>query len=354
MLNPARLNRAETMPPIAFLLAMIFLPSRLLTRNTVHDPGLHCNTHGAPNAYDGHVRTAERRRPLEMEGGHVPSVGLRAAVGPINGDPSPYGLLGGCTEVVNVTDVHELNGTDLMSTCGPVGQWQDCAPQSTPPFVNPASKPFTRPSNCSFEPVTLTSGITCSTFGISFEEGQERALEQLRLGEQRALEDFFMRRWLCTTAAGNDLTPVAGALSVPAGIGVLENWLAVNYGGQGVIHAPAGAAALLSHSRVIDVPTDGTAPYTAMGNCVVLGAGYAANVGPDGAGGCVVAPAGEAWIYVTPPVRVRRDERSLTITTEQQSVRSSTNDRFALAETTMVVEVACCEAAAVRVSLAGC
>jgi len=219
--------------------------------------------------------------------------------------------------------------------------------------VNPTSKPFTRPGNCSFEPVTLTSGITCSTFGISFEEGQERALEQLRLGEQRALEDFFMRRWLCVNASGNDLTPVAGALSVPAGIGVLENWLAVNYGGQGVIHAPAGAAALLAHSRVVDVEP-GEAPVTLMGNCVVLGAGYAANVGPDGAGGCVTAPAGEAWIYITPPVRVRRDARSLTITTEQQSVRSSTNDRFALAETTAVVEVACCITAAVRVSLAGC
>lgn len=295
------------------------------------------------------------RSPHDERLPDVPAVGLRAAVPPINGDPSPYGLLGGCTEVVTVTDVHELNGTDLMSTCGPVGQWQDCGEQSVPPFVNPASKPFTRPDNCTFEPVTLTSGITCSTFGISFEEGQERALEQLRLGEQRALEDFFMRRWLCVNAAGNDLTPAAGALSVPAGIGVLENWLAVNYGGQGVIHAPAGAAALLSHARVIDVPTDDAAPYTAMGNCVVLGAGYAANVGPVTPGpGCAPAPSGEAWIYITPPVRVRRDERSLTITTERQSVRTTTNDRFALAETTMVVEVACCMTAAVRVSLAGC
>jgi hypothetical protein len=220
--------------------------------------------------------------------------------------------------------------------------------------VNPASKPFTRPENCSFEPITLTSGITCSTFGISFDEGQVRALEQLRLGEQRALEDFFLRRWLAPTvlAGGTDLTPVAGALSMPAGVGVLENWLAVNYGGQGVIHAPAGAAALLSHSRVINIGEcgDDCAPQTAMGNCVVLGAGYAANVGPDG----TVAPAGEAWLYITPPVRVRRDAPSLTTTTEAQSIRTTTNDRFALAETTMVVEVACCEAAAVRVTLAGC
>jgi hypothetical protein len=271
-------------------------------------------------------------------------------VPPINGDPSPYGLLGGCVEVVQASDMHQLNGTDILSTaCGSVDQWQDCAPQSVPPFPNPATKVFNRPVQCSFEPVTLYAGVTCSTFGLTFDEGQAAALEQLRLGEQRALEDFFMRRWLCPTADGNDLTPAAGALSVAAGVGVLENWLAVNYGGTGVLHVPAGAAALLSQDTLIRGDTG--SPRTLMGNCIVLGAGYAANLGPDGAGGCVVAPAGEAWLYITPPVRVRRDERSLTLANEGQSVRSTTNDRFALAESTFVTEVACCEAAAVRVKL---
>lgn len=280
----------------------------------------------------------------------MPAIGQRAAVPPISGEPSRYGLLGGCTEVITVTDPHELNGTDFLSTaCGAVGQWQDCP---DPLFPNPENKTFDRPVQCSFEPVTLYAGITCSTFGLSFEEGQAAALEQLALGEQRGLEDFFMRRWLCTNADGNDLTPAAGALSVAAGVGALENWLANNYGGTGVIHVPAGAAALMSHATLVDFVTSGNgSPRTLMGNCLVLGAGYAANLGPDGAGGCVVAPAGEAWLYITPPVRVRRDTAFLATTTEAQSVRSATNDRFALAESTFVVEVACCKAAAVRVKL---
>jgi hypothetical protein len=186
-------------------------------------------------------------------------------VAPISGDPSPYGLLGGCTDVVTATDPHELNGTDTLSlSCADSNLWQDCP---APEFPNPATKVFDRPRTCTYEPITVYAGVTCSTFGLSYEEGQQRALEQLRLGEQRALEEFFMTRVLCGYATGNDLTPAAGALSVPAGIGALEGWLATNYGGQGVLHVPAGAAALLGHHRVLDF--DGRrALRTLAGNCV--------------------------------------------------------------------------------------
>lgn len=270
-------------------------------------------------------------------------------VAPISGDPSPYGLLGGCTDVVTATDPHELNGTDTLSlSCADSNLWQDCP---APEFPNPAAKVFDRPRTCTYEPITVYAGVTCSTFGLSYEEGQQRALEQLRLGEQRALEEFFMTRVLCGYATGNDLTPAAGALSVPAGIGALEGWLATNYGGQGVLHVPAGAAALLGHHRVLDF--DGRrALRTLAGNCVVIGAGYAANVGPADPGpGCAVAPSGEAWLYITPPVRVRRDTASLTTRDEGRSINTSTNDRYALAETTFVPETACCIAAAVRVTI---
>lgn len=282
--------------------------------------------------------------------------GFRALVPPINSEPSPYGLLGGCIEVVQMTNLHQGNGTDIMPvSCARSELWYQCDndPATVTP-TNPAEKVFARAETCNFEPVTAYAGVECSTFGLSFEESQSRALEQLRLGEQRALESHFMTQWLCPTAAGNDLTPVSGALHIAQGIGVLESWLATEYGGQGVLHVPAGAAALMSMHRLTDWPADG-GPRTLMGNCVVLGAGYALNVGPADPGpGCEVAPAGEAWIYITPPVRVRRDERILVQTAERQSVNPVTNDRRTLAETTFVPEVACCIAAAVRVSLAAC
>lgn len=284
----------------------------------------------------------------------MPAAGMRAYVPPIYGKPNEYGLLGGCTEIVTVTDPHELNGTDFQSvTCGAVGQWQDC-PDAGSTFTNPAAKDFDRPTLCSFNPITLTAGVECSTFGLSFEEANRRALDQLAMGEQRALEDFFMRHWLARNAT--DITPAAGALHIVNGIGALESALAENYGGEGVLHVPAGAASLLSMHQTVNFPEGGESPTTLMGNCVVLGAGYAANVGPNPAppGPPVPAPAGEVWIYITPPVRVRRDQPTLTTTNEQQQVAHRTNDRRALAETTMVPEVACCEAWAVRVTLSAC
>lgn len=275
----------------------------------------------------------------------MPAAGLRKSVDPIAGEPSPNGLLGGCAEVIVTDDVHELNGTDTLSlSCADSSTWFDCP---VDPDVNPAAKTFDRPVSTSFEPITVYAGVTCSTPFFTYEEGQVRALEQLRLGEQRALEEFYQRRSLCTYATGNDLTPVAGALSITAGIGALESWLATNYGGQGVLHIPAGAAAMISRDHLVD---DFDSPRTLMGNCVVLGSGYAANVGPATlpATGCVVAPAGELWAYITPPVRIRRDAPYLAVANEGHSVRTTTNDRFALAETTFVVETACELAAAVR------
>lgn len=286
------------------------------------------------------------------EGTTAVANGYRARVAPITGVPSPNGLLGGCTEVIVVSDVHELNGTDVPEVgCTTVGTWENCP---TVEFPNPAEKTFTRPGTGSFDPITLYDGVECSTFGLSFAEMQERALEGLKLGEQYSLEAWFQTRWLCPTAAANDLTPVAGALSIVQGIGVLETWLATNYGGTGVIHAPVGTGTLISKNHIAACPC-GEPPRTLAGNCIVLGNGYSANIGPADPGpGCEVAPAGEAWIYITPPVRVRRSSPELVLTREALAVNTDINDRRSLAETTMVVEVACEIAAAVRVTLTDC
>ena len=275
--------------------------------------------------------------------------GFRAEVAPINGEPLPFGLLGGCVEVETVTDSHQLNGTQFRArSCVGADTWLDCP---VPPAENPESKTFNRPAYCEADPITLYAGVECSTFGLTTEELRSDAFEALRLGEQTALENWFMTNWLCTTAAGNDLTPLAGALSVAQGVGVLENWLATNYGGLGNIHAPAGAAALLGSHRVA-FRYDGGCPESLLGNKFIFGGGYAANVGPADPGpGCAVAPAGEAWLYITPPVRVRRDTPYLAITNPALSVNTVFNDRREVAETTAVVEVACCTAAAIRVSL---
>lgn len=270
--------------------------------------------------------------------------GFRASVPPISGDPSPYGLLGGCVEVITTNDMHELNGTQTLGpSCSPANQWYDCGATQQ----NPASKIYDKPQTCLYDPVTVYAGVTCSTFGLSHEEGQAWALEQLRLGEQRALEDFYQRYVLSAYAVGNDLTPVAGALNVTAALGVLEGWLAQNYGGRGVVHIPTGAASMFSRDHLTDFPDEDQAPATLAGNCLVIGGGYMANIGPGGA----VAPSGEMWLYITPPVRVRRDVPFLAPGSEALSVNTTTNDRLIQAETTFVPETRCCTAAAVRATI---
>ncbi|MGO4428326.1 cupin, partial [Streptomyces sp. MCAF7] len=89
-------------------------------------------------------------------------------------------------------------------------------------------------------------------------------------------------------------------------------------------------------------------PRTLMGSCVIMGSGYSVNVGPPD---CTQAPAGEAWLYITGPIRIRREAPQIVPETDKESFRITTNDRFVLAERSCVVEVACCEAAAIRVVL---
>lgn len=164
------------------------------------------------------------------------------------------------------------------------------------------------------------------------------------MGEQRALEEWLLREVLCSTA--EDQTPAAGAVSVAQGVSALESWLGTEYGGTGVLHIPVGVGALLGCCNIVHTDTGG--PRTLVGNCIVLGAGYAANVGPPD---CTEADPGEAWLYATSPVRVRRDAPATVPGTDAESVATRTNDRRVLVERTSVVEIACCRAAAVRVTL---
>jgi len=259
---------------------------------------------------------------------------------------------------VVTTEAHQLNGTDMMSTsCAQAHPWQDCPTTAAGefPWTNPELKTFDRQAYCSFEPLTAYAGIECSTFGITYAEASERVLDQLRMGEQRVLENWFMTRFLANSTHTVDITPLAGAVHIVNGVGALESWLGDNYGGQGVIHAPIGTSTLFSMHRITDFAPDGECLRTLAGNSVILGAGYSANVGPIAPPGVPpVATSGEAWIYITPPMRIRRDERSLTLNRESQGVNTSMNDRRALAETTFVPEVACCKAAAIRVTLSAC
>lgn len=272
----------------------------------------------------------------------MPTAGNRRRVPAIPGTPLPHGILGGCTEIIDVTDPHELLGTDWQDgSCADAHPWTWC--EEDPPA---GPKEFARPTTCTAAPVTIYAGTQCNPVGRSYQEAVDTSREALRMGEQRALEQWLMSEVLCPLATANDLTPAAGALNIAQGVAVLEGWLGENYGGTGVLHVPAGAAALLGCCNLVHL--ERRSARTLLGNCVIMGSGYGINVGPPD---CLPAEAGEAWLYVTGPIRVRREGVYNVPDEDSQSVRITTNDRLVLAERTFVVELACCMAAAVRIEV---
>lgn len=272
----------------------------------------------------------------------MPSAGNRRRVPAIAGTPLPHGILGGCTDIIDVTDPHELLGTDWQDgSCADAHPWTWC--EEDPPA---GPKEFARPTTCTAAPVTIYAGTQCNPVGRSYQEAVDTSREALRMGEQRALEQWLMSEVLCPLATANDLTPAAGPLNIAQGVAVLEGWLGENYGGTGVLHVPAGAAALLGCCNIVHL--ERRSARTLLGNCVIMGSGYGINVGPPD---CLPAEAGEAWLYITGPIRVRREGVYNVPDEDSQSVRITTNDRLVLAERTFVVELACCMAAAVRIEV---
>lgn len=259
----------------------------------------------------------------------------------IGGRPLPHGILGGCTTVIDVTDPHELLGVEWQALgCCPVYDTDWCPPddgEQDPGEESPGAagaKEFCRPHKEKAEPVTVYAGVECSTIGWSYAEAVEHVRAALELGEQQAVESAFWRYHLAPRAV--DLTPPEGAVDMAQGVAALEGCLAESYGGVGTLHVPAGAGALLGCCNIIY--RDGGSLFTYAGNCVIVGSGYsAANSGPDG----TPAPPGEAWLYASGPVVVRRGPVDVIPDRPGASIDRRFNDRRVLAERTYVPATTC-------------
>ncbi|MFF3665461.1 hypothetical protein [Microtetraspora malaysiensis] len=265
----------------------------------------------------------------------MPPASMRSRVQAIPGTPMPNGLLGGCTTLIDVTDPHELLGVDWLGLSCAEAHPTDWCPTDDAgnPLPAPPPKQFDRPSAETAGPVTIYAGAVCSALGFSYEEATDQAKLALSMGEGRALEEWFWQNVLAPQAV--DRTPAAGPVSVAQGIALLEGWLATDYGGVGVLHVPAGATALLG--RFNQIVLQGTRARTWLGNCITLGAGYAVNTGPDGS----PAPAGQAWLYASGPVVVRRGPVDVVPGSRNASINIRNNDRMVLAERTFVPYTTC-------------
>lgn len=264
----------------------------------------------------------------------MPPAGLRTYVEALPGTPLPHGILGGCAEIIDVTDMHQLLGVEWLALgCCPVRDTDWCGDVPPPGTGSSLPKEFCRPEIEHAVPHSLYAGIECTPIGWTQDEALAHVEGLLDLGAQRALEEAFWRDTL--TAQAIDLTPAEGAVSVSTGVAALEGCLADSYGGIGVLHIPAGVAALLGRDSILTL--ENGVPRTMAGNCAVIGAGYSINTGPGG----IPAEPGTAWLYITGPLQIRRGPVDVLPVERGQAIDTRFNDLRLLAEQTYVVGTTC-------------
>lgn len=217
---------------------------------------------------------------------------------------------------------------------------------------------------------TLIAPFKCSTAGLTLREAWDYAEERLVRAEDRSLESVF---WHGRDGLGNrirgglgsalavpdddsdateevtDLTPAAGAVSITDGLALLEQWAGVHMACQPVIHAARGIATYLAERKLIG-PEGNVMTALGSGTRVAIGGGYGTS-GPDN----VAAAQGEAWMWVTGSIKVRRAPTFFTPNKGDNAaaIDKKVNDMTVFAERNYGL-LRSCGAAAIRTNLRSC
>lgn len=201
--------------------------------------------------------------------------------------PLPYGIFS-VAEPRLTTDDHWKLGVQWQSqACTTTDEGVGfCEALEPAPLVNPGDV-------CSvsqFDPFFVYAYNTDPVVGHTLEEHQANTLQRLIASEQRSVEASL---WNQLVAASG--VPVSLAGYDPAVVlGYLEQVLAENYGGQGVIHMSRMAATYLWENLQVQ----GGKLVTTLGTPVVAGAGY----DPIG------SPIDKFTMYVSGPVILYRGD----------------------------------------------
>jgi len=226
--------------------------------------------------------------------------------------PLPFGLFSAFPLRSPEADRWESGVAWETITCGPAGGigTPDCDDQ-TPTIGLPKELDRNSGDGGEASPFIVYGHWTCSPVGFTPERAQDLATTHLVTTEQTAVETA-----LWTGNLGNvpnlagangypEPTILAGGtgMSIVDALAMLEDFVAGEYGSQGVIHMTRGLALTAAAAHLVEAVGNGTRLQTALGTPVVAGGGYP-GTGPTGA-----APgAGESWVYVSPPLFGYRSE----------------------------------------------
>lgn len=247
--------------------------------------------------------------------------------------------------VIDVTDPHELLGVNWESiSCLPatiIGM--GCAGDT---LLNTPKEYADQTEYGEATPFGVFGSWACSPIG-HWNDAQDRATAALLQGEERAVERAIHRSEAgneMTFQGATDITPVPGtAVSIVAGVALLEAYLAANYGGVGVIHAnPREVTYMANEYLLADTPNNATGALTTnIGTYVASEGGMNGVVGPTGAS----ATGDDHWLFATGRPVIRRGPVMLTPPSRNAGLNTSTNDLEMLAERIYLVSWECVTAA---------
>ena len=215
--------------------------------------------------------------------------------------------------------------TDEHWRLGVQWQTQACSPAkaTTGYCIDDEVSPLTPDDFCrvmQFEPFTVYAYDNDEIIGASLAEHEAHAVARLTNGEQYAAES---QLW---SIIGTNAAPATDLSGAPTGVvlGYIEQMLANNYFGQGVIHMDRFTATLLW--EYLDV--SGSRLQTRLGTPVIAGGGYGSMPNP---------PIDEFYIYGTGPVVVYRGD----VDTRQMAIAKETNQVSYIAQRDYVVGYDC-------------
>jgi len=263
--------------------------------------------------------------------------------------PFRFGLLS-ASQVDTGSGRWELGGVTYPSVGCRQGtsEWETLCPV-IPPGAPQAPKPDPLGlTQIEGKPFTLVDSVACNVHsGRTEPEVTDLARLALLGGEQRMVEQNF---WASLRAQAVTITPPNPATfwNMCEGLGVLEQVIAEQYGGVGVIHAPRYLLAPAVSKAL--ATREGDQLVDPAGNLWAFGAGYDRKGPPivDPADPDNFAPAGQLWLYATGPVVLRRSE-----VMTHPALDHRANARRTVAERNYVL-TADCPAAAVLVKVPEC
>lgn len=287
--------------------------------------------------------------------------GPRLVVDPPAFTPQPYGLLSVVQPVVTGDNTHWQNGITWQSRClSPMGNatYDECIVVTGSGEAPPEPSAKTDTVNLTLRgatPFTAYAKFDCAPVGNG--DAAKIANDALTVSESWQVEHAF---WagivdgktvvfphLAANATINDaqsamlqspasVVVTGAAVDIVTGLGLLEAALGDCYNGVGVVHVPLKVLPTLDAWGL--VKANNGVLKTLNGNLVAVGAGYP-GTSPAGA-----APAsGEAWIYATGAVTMRRsDIKTFTLS---ESINRGTNTIEMIAERTYVLGWDCCHVA---------